>query len=47
MRADGKVNRIVLVAQSRERRAVHGLVEPDVDAAGQDPVDLLLQALAG
>ena len=42
--ADRQVHGIVLLAQCRDVR--HGRVELDVDAAVQDPPDLVLQALA-
>ena len=44
--ADGEVDRVVLPAQALESGPVHAAFELDVDAAVQDPVDLLLEPLA-
>lgn len=40
MGTDGQVDGIELVAQASELLAVHGVIELNVDAGAQDPVDL-------
>ena len=46
MGANGQVDGIELVAQAGKFLAVDGVIELNVDAGAQDPVDLGLQALA-
>ncbi len=46
MSANGQVDGIELVAQAGKLLAVDGVIELNVDAGAQDPVDLGLQALA-
>ena len=43
--ANGKVDGVVVLAQAGELLAVDGVLELDLDAALEDPVDLLLEAL--
>lgn len=47
MGADGQVDRIVLGSQTLELDGVDAVFKLDVDAAGKDPVDFLLQSVDG
>ena len=46
MGTDGQIDGIELVAQADKLLAVDGVIELNVDAGAQDPIDLGLQALA-